>query len=615
MSGIYGVVDPQHTSNARALANQMSTVMSHREWFVAEDYFDKHNNLAIGRIGIGIFNKDPQPVMNASQTRVLFMAGEIYNRENLANSIDDLSDEELVLELFEREGEAIISKLRGVFIIAIFDRKSNKLLIFNDRFGLYPLFYSCRAGKLIFAPEMKGIFCDEYFPRKIDLTALAQYVRFQHVLGVRSFFEDIQLLPPASIMTFDVASVSCSIQTYWSFNNIPFNPHISFDEAVEESARLLDRSVKTLSGDKYRPGVYLSGGLDSRTILGMIDRRPISTLTYGMQNCRDVNYANRIAKVAGSDHYWIDLPNGDWVREYFDLHLEITEGYHSWIHAHGISTLPFARKVMDVNLTGWGGDTVMWNRFVEPRLSSAVDDLALTTHFFYKFNQKYTWPSITEAEERLLYQQPLGNRLQGLAYDSFRSELEPYLYFRPGVKSEYFILRNHDWRLTLNFVIFTRSHVEVRIPYYDYDLFDFMHSLPVDLRRDARIYRSVMQKMLPELTYIPYDSDNFLPTTNSIIRTSHATMVKLKRRFNRHIGKVFPEYFTLYADYQNYLRHELREWAEDILYDKRTAAREIFEPTFLRTLMNRHLSEMEDATIGKIAPLITYEMMLRRYLD
>jgi len=177
------------------------------------------------------------------------------------------------------------------------------------------------------------------------------------------------------------------------------------------------------------------------------------------------------------------------------------------------------------------------------------------------------------------------------------------------------MLRNHDWRLTLNCVNFTRSHVEVRFPFYDYDLFDFMHSLPVDLRGDARIYRSVMQKMLPELTYIPYDSDNFFPTTNSIIRTSHATMVKLKRRFNRHIWKIFPEFDTLYADYENYLRHELRDWAEDILYDERTAAREIFEPSFLRTLMNRHLSGMEEATIGKIAPLITYEKMLRRYYD
>ncbi len=100
-----------------------------------------------------------------------------------------------------------------------------------------------------------------------------------------------------------------------------------------------------------------------------------------------------------------------------------------------------------------------------------------------------------------------------------------------------------------------------------------------------------------------------------INRSSYATMVRLKRRFNRQIWKVFPEYFTLNADYQNYLRNDLRVWAENILYDKRTTAREIFDPDFLHTLMDRHHSKMEDATIGKIAPLITYEMMLRRYYD
>jgi len=142
-----------------------------------------------------------------------------------------------------------------------------------------------------------------------------------------------------------------------------------------------------------------------------------------------------------------------------------------------------------------------------------------------------------------------------------------------------------------------------------------MHSLPTDYRKDQRIFRPVMQKMLPELTYIPYENDEFLPTTNSFIRNIHASMVKIKRRFNRHVWNVFPEYYTLYADYENYLRYELRDWAENILYDKQTAARDIFEPAFLHTLMNRHLSGMEEATIGKIAPLITYEKMLRRYYD
>ena len=615
MSGVFGAVDPNHKSDVRSVTHQMATAMSHRDWYVADDYVNEHNNIAVGRIGIGIFNTARQPVVNENRNIIIFMSGEIYHRGSPANGDYATSDEELVMGLYEQEGDAFVAKIKGQFVIAIVDLKNNKLLLFNDRFGLYPLFYTCRAGRLVFAPEMKGILCDEFFPKKIDFTALAQYVRFQQLLGVRTFFEDIQLLPPASILTYDLSSGSCSTKSYWSFDDIPFNPQISFEEAIEESARLLDESVKNRSNGDFQPGVYLSGGLDSRTVLGMIDHRPVATLTYGRRDCRDVNYGKRIAKVAGSEHYWIDLPNGDWVPEFFDFHLDLTEGYHSWIHAHGISTLPLARQVMQVNLTGLGGGTIMGKHFIEPQLYSAVDDSALTSHFFYKFNQKYTWPSISEAEEQLLYTQPVRSRIQGLAYDSFREELEPYLEYRPDVKSEYFYLRNHEWRLISNYVIFSRSHVEVRVPFYDYDLFDFLHSLPVEYRKDQRIFRPVMQKMLPDLTYIPYEYDELLPTTNTLIRNSHATMVKLKRRFNRHIWKIFPEYYTLYADYENYLRHELRDWAENILYDKRTAAREIFDPAYLHTLMNRHLSGMEQATIGKIAPLITYEMMLRRYYD
>jgi asparagine synthase (glutamine-hydrolysing) len=117
------------------------------------------------------------------------------------------------------------------------------------------------------------------------------------------------------------------------------------------------------------------------------------------------------------------------------------------------------------------------------------------------------------------------------------------------------------------------------------------------------------------MAYIPYDHDEFLPTTNRIVRGVHAVTVKGKYRINRHIAKIFPERQTLYADYENYLRHELREWAENILFDRQTLGRGLFNPEMLRSLMSRHCSGLEEWTIGKIAPLITYEMMLRRYYD
>jgi asparagine synthase (glutamine-hydrolysing) len=620
MSGVFGIVDPERSSDVDALTDKMARAMSHREWFVTDRLVDRMRNLAIGRIGIGIFNAAPQPVWNGTRTVALVMAGEFYDRKALSLSKggahEAKSDEQMALALYESLGNDFVSQLNGAFVIAIWDKTRDRVLIANDRFGLYPLFYACRGGRFIFAPEMKGILCDGAFPRTLDLTALAQYIRFQHLLGGRTFFEDIELLPGASLLTYDLSTAVCSVRPYWGFDEIPYRPDVGFDEAVEEAGRLLRRAVRRLSGDAYRPGVYLSGGLDSRTILGMVERRPVVSLTYGVHNCRDVYYARRIAQAVGSDHHWVDLPDGEWVKEYVDFHLDLTEGFHSWIHAHGISTLPQARQLMDVNLTGWDGGTIMGHTdSIEPLQVSAVDDAALIARVFYMFNQKYTWPSVTEAEERLLYCEPIGKQVQGLAFDSFRSELSHYLEHRPDVRGEYFYIRNHCSRLTHNSVVLIRSHIEARFPFFDYDVFDFLYSLPALLRGHRALYRAVLQRETPRLAYIPYDHDEFLPTTHPLLRRMHALGVKLKRRFNRHLWPLFPEHRTLYADYENYLRTELRSWAEYILFDRRTADRGIFNPAFLRTLMDRHLSGLEQWTIGKIAPIMTFEMMLRRFYD
>ena len=611
MSGIFGIVDPKKRSDLLSVINSMSVAMSHREWFVAESFVDEEANVALGRMGIGIFNRRPQPVWNASRTIALVLAGEFYNKNT-----ETQSDEEYALALYESKGKDFAAHLNGAFIVGIYDKRKNLVLITNDRFGLYPLYYTFHNGRLIFAPEMKGILCDPVFPKKIDLTALAQYVRFQHLLGERTFLEDIQMLPGASILNMDLSTGFYSLTSYWSFNDIPYYPGVKFEEAVEETGKLFRCAIRRLSGDSYRPGVYLSGGMDSRSILGMIDRRPVVSLTYGVRNCRDVYYARRIARVVGSNHHWFDLPDGKWVEEYADFHLELTEGFHSWIHAHGMSTLPQARELMDVNLTGWNGGAIMGlPRLIEPLQVSAVDDMAFIARVFDKTCQEYTWPSITESEENFLYCDSLRKQMQGLAFDSFRTELSRYLGYRPDVRGEYYYNNEHGRRLTQNFVIFTRSHIEVRAPFYDYDLFDFLYSLPAQIRKDRKLYRHMVQREMPKLTNIPYDHDEFLPTTRQVVREIHSTAIKIKRRINRHVGHMFPERQTLYADYENYLRHELREWAESILFDRRTTERGIFDPSFLRTLMQRHLSDLEEWTIGKIAPLMTYEMMLRRYVD
>jgi len=608
VSGVYGVAGPGPSADLSELMDRMARSHQHRPWMTSRSVVDLERGVGIGHLGIGLLNAGPQPLWNATRTVALVMAGEL--------DAFPADPEAAALEMYEVHGEGFAHRLAGAFVIAIWDSSRERIVLTNDRFGLYNLFYAHRGGRLLFSPEVKGILVDSSIPRRIDLTALAQYMRFQHLLGTRTFLEDIALLPPASVLTFQPGDDRPALKTYWSFADLAHQPNVERGEAAEEAGRLLRRAVERMSGDRLRPGVYLSGGLDSRTILGLIRRRPVASVTYGVANCRDVYLAARIAQAEGSDHHWVDLPDGGWVLEQAALHLALTEGHHSWIHAHGMSTFPAAREWMDVSLTGWDGGTVMGHpESVETLLVNAVDDEALVNRLFFLFNQKFTWPSLMESEERLLFAEPYRSQLRGRAFESFRQEIGPYLHLRPDVRAELFFLRNHCGRLTQNMVTFARSHLEVRFPFFDYRLVEFLYSIPSSVRGARSLYQAVMERELPHLTRIPYDYDELLPTSRRLRRGIHMAGVQIRRSINRHIRPLFRERATLYADYENYLRRELRPWAEGILNDRRTAERGLFDPPFLRSLMKRHVSGLEHWTIGKIAPIITYELMLRQLVD
>lgn len=614
MSGLFGIVN---ADDPGAYLTRAAQRMTHFEWYTQDTWISPDNRVGLGQMGIGIFNKKPQPVTSANGNLVLFLSGEFYKTVELRKALSipqPVDDAELALAAFEAWDTGCAQRLEGAFFIVVYDRARQRIVLMNDRFGLYPHYYSTSGKQMVFAQEVKALLDVPFVTRTVNLVAVAEYLRFQHLLGTKTFHEDIQLFPYGSTGVFELETGRWTLNKYWNWDQIPYNPQVSFDEAVLEVGKRFQAGIVRLSSDSLRPGVFLSGGLDSRAIIGMVPKRdpaPI-TATFGNPESRDVYYAAQIAAAMGTRHQWFDLPmDGSWVAPIVDKHFSLTEGFHSWIHLHGMNMLPTLRGMIDYNLSGWDGGTLMGDvDLINPLLNNPINFSTLVTNSFQKFNQAFTWPGLTEAEENLLYTPAYAKQMQGLAFESYRAEIAPYWNFRHDYSHEFFYLVNHCLRLTINMITFARSYIESRFPFWDYDLVDFVYSLKPEIRAEKHMYKAILTRFTPQLSRIPYDKKEFLPTSNKMLHTAHALGMRVGKRL-----RLLPNRPILYADYEIYLRRAMRPWAEGLIYNGRMGERGMFNMDYVRDLMERHMEGREEWTIGKISPLISLEMVMQNLFD
>jgi len=615
MSGLFGIVNADDPESYLTRAAQR---MSHYDWYTVNRWAAPNKQVGLAKLGIGIFNKKPQPVHSANGKHILFLSGEFYNTSGIRNELaikqQQIDDAELALAAFEKWDTDCARRLEGAFFIVVYDLERQRMVFMNDRFGLYPHYYSISGTQMAFAPEVKALLDVPYVTRNMNLVAVAEYLRFQHLLGTKTFHESIQQFPYGSVCEFDLSTGRWTISRYWDWDQIPDNPQVSFDEAVVEVGRRLQTGIERLTSDALRPGVFLSGGLDSRAIIGMVPKRNPATVTatFGNPNSRDVYYAGKIAAAVGSRHHWFDLPlDGSWVTPIVDQHFNLTEGFHTWIHLHGMTMLPTLRGLIDYNLSGWDGGTLMGDSdLVNPILNNPVNFSTLVTTSFQKFNQSFTWPGITEGEENLLFTPAFAKQMKGLAFESYQNEIKPFWNFKHEYSHEYFYLVNHCLRMTINMITFARSHIEVRFPFWDYSTVDFVYSLKPEIRRQKLMYRHILTQRTPQLALIPYDKKEFLPTSNAVLHNVQAITRRVGRRLH-----IYPDRPLMYADYEIYLRKALRPWAENTLYNGRMAERGMFDTGYVRDLMERHMDGREEWIIGKVSPLISLEMVMQRLFD
>jgi asparagine synthase (glutamine-hydrolysing) len=511
-----------------------------------------------------------------------------------------------------------VTGLEGEFVAVVYDEPAGEVLVVNDRFGLYPHYCVHGAFGFALAPEIKALPAVPGFEARLDITAVSQFVRYQQLLGDRTWFEGAWVLPPASLLRIRVADWHLDRTRYWDLGSVQEQSSITFRDAVDEGIRRVERSVDKRIDGHLRVGVYLSGGLDSRLLAGLAHGKvQQTTFTYGAAGCRDVVIAAQIAAALGTDHRWFPLRDGTWVLDHAARHLSVTEGLHGWHHAHGISTLQDARREEIPWLSGWEGGTVLGgtlDHYRDAPYRQPTDHPTLLQNFHHGLCMRFTWPGLTDEEASALLNTAAGTQLRERARESLSIDLNTTASSRPDLRADVFYIRNVVRRSLQMQVVLARSELHVSCPFFDYDLIDFLYALPNRIRTNPLFRRTVLTQRVPHLAAIPRDRDLRPPHTGR----GHVLSDRVRRagrRLRQHLGARQPESPTLYADYEHYLRTDLREWAEDLLLRPRTILSEFFEPRVVRQLWDLHVSGRQLWTIGKVAPLMTLELFLRALAD
>lgn len=327
-----------------------------------------HIGFASRRLPIVDISHSSQPLFNEDKSIVLIGNGEIYNYKELKTTLlekghrfNTQGDLECVLHLYEEYGNELWNQLRGMFAIAIYDIRRNKLTLARDHMGIKPLFYYQSPTRFLFGSEIKSIKAHPDFRSELNPQAISDYLSLQFVPKPQTIYKHVFSLPPASILTLENKTVQ--IKSYWKLDISSGNSTLSEDEIASITFDLLKRSVRRRLMADVPIGILLSGGIDSSAIAALTAQTQgnnINTfsIVFKEHTFDESPYSRLMANYLKSDHHELVI-DGDTVLDsmgeishYFDE--PFCEGSAFPIY----HICRYAKDYVTVILSGEGSDEI-----------------------------------------------------------------------------------------------------------------------------------------------------------------------------------------------------------------------------------------------------------------
>lgn len=605
------------------ILNKQVKTLSHRGPDALGTWSDHNSGVYLGHSRLSILDltdAGKQPMTSFNSRYVIVLNGEIYNHMQLRNELqkkfkltwNGSSDTETMLNCFELWGvKNTLVKTIGMFSIALWDKFDKTLTIARDRFGEKPLFYGFQNDIFFFGSELKAIKSHPKFLSEINRESLSLFVRYGYVPGPHSIYKKIKKLQPGSYLVINKNFDFGEPLIYWSaLSKIEYGYSNQFKgtrgEAVEELNNLLLDSVEKQMISDVPIGAFLSGGVDSTTVVAMMQSmsaQPIKTFSIGFHNdyYNEAHHAKKVASYIGTDHNELYISERDAMEVIPKLSSIYDEPFadSSQIPTYLVSQL--AKKFVTVSLSGDAADELFggYNRYmVTSKLWRAISKYPVNMRKWVADIFKVIPPDmynllfkIISLNNKYFLENNFGDKFHK-ALDVFDSRSDAQLYKRLislwqnpldvviNTKEPSTIITNYpseiknldfvSQMMALDLITYLPDDIlckvdraamavslETRVPFLDHRIMEFAWTLPLNYKIHENKSKWILREVL--FKYLPKDL---------IERPKMGFAVPI----------------------DDWLRNELKDWAYSLLNKERIISDGYFEPDVIQKKWQEHLS-------------------------
>ena len=626
MCGIAGIVSRDRAQGPdAAMLGAMLDAIAHRGPDGEGTHVDGPAALGHKRLAIIDLETGRQPMSNEDGTIWITFNGEIYNYVELRRELQrhhqfrTQSDTEVILHLYEELGERCLERLNGMFAFAIWDTRQQRLFAARDRIGIKPFYWAMTPESLLFASEPKAILATGQVDVQPDAQGLEEYLTFQLCLGERTLFRDVRKLEPGHYLTFRPGRDRAPAEVcYWDYNYELDFQHTE-EYFREQLVSILNDSVRLQLRSDVPLGLFLSSGVDSGALLALMSRRsarPVQAFTIDFENGEATNESTDAARIAqrhGAHHRCLTVTADDYAA-YFDRYMHDVEepvGHEAAPAFYFLSKL--AGEHVKVALTGQGADEPWagYGRYVGVRLSTLYARLPVAmTHalaavaaatplpverlkrgvialgerdVLMRFVKIYSFFSAEMKAE--LYRDGLKTRLQSAAHapaDCIRALQKEVAHLDPLSQMLYIDTRTNlpDDLLMVGDKTSMANSLEVRVPFLDRRLVEFIESLPPGLKLRGTTGKFLHKKAL--LKWLP-----------------RSDVYRQKKGFANPIGR--------------WLRTSMRPLVDDCLLSGTSMIASHFDPAMVRRIVEADRQGKESYT-RQVYLLLSLELWHRAFM-